>query len=331
MRLNPWATVCLATAIASSIPLATSHEMHLPYLPSLGWESDVNSYLSLKWAVINGSLYANEDRVFPPSMSMQLHAPQREGPAKTLIMGDEIELSYALEARPLSTEENGSTSTIVRVRVDLYNSKGESVTTDAVVVDLLSRPDGSNYITRIRLEPTKKHNGGRFHHDRPWHMNFWPTIFSGKDKQGSSPNEKPQPTTSIASNIGTPSRPQPTNAAASSAPESRYGFIFSPYWSPTTYTSRPHHHPHGGRPDRKFMHFMRPVILPAVLGAIAGLIACLVGFVLGHLFMSLSVYLGLRKKQGCQTRTRSIEDGFDSEKAELLPHVHVTEVDPMDA
>ncbi|KAJ5662597.1 uncharacterized protein N7477_010213 [Penicillium maclennaniae] len=302
-----------------------------PDLPSLGWENDVNSYLSLKWAVINGSLYANEDRVFPPSMSMQLHAPQREGPAKTLVMGDEIELSYALEARPLSTEENGSTSTIVRVRVDLFDFKGESVTTDAVIVDLLSRPDGSNSITRIRMEPTKKHNAGRFHHDRPWRMNVWPTIFSGKDKQGSSPEEKTQPTTSIASDNGTPSRPQSANAATSSAAQSRYGFIFSPYWSPTTYTSRPYHHSHGGHRDHKFMRLMRPVILPAVLGAIAGLIACLVGFVLGHLFMTLSVYLGLRKRPGRQTRTRFIDDEIDAEKAQLLPQIHVTEVDPMDA
>lgn len=262
---------------------------------------------------------------------MQLHAPQREGPAKTLMMGDEIELSYALEARPLSTEENGSTSTIVRVRVDLFDSKGESVTTDAVIVDLLSRPEGSNSITRIRTEPTKKHSGGRFHHDRPWRMSFWPTIFSGKDKQGSSPDEKAQPTASSASNNDTPSRPQSTDAAASSTPQSRYGFIFSPYWSPTTYTRRPHHHPHGGHRNHKFMRLMRPVILPAVLGAIAGLIACLVGFVLGHLFMTLSVYLGLRKKQSRQTRTRVVEDDFDSEKAQLLPHIYVTEVDPMTA
>lgn len=262
---------------------------------------------------------------------MQLHAPQREGPAKTLVMNDEIELSYALEARPLSTDENGSTSAIIRVRVDLFDSKGESVTTDAVVIDLLSRPDGSNTITRIRMEPTRKHSEGRFRHERPWHMNVWPTIFSGKDKQDSSSNDKPQPTTSTVSNNDSPSRPQSTDAAASSASESRYGFIFSPYWSPTTYASRPRHHSHGSHRDHKFMRLMRPVILPAVLGAIAGLIACLVGFVLGHLLMSLSVRLGLRKKQVRQTRSMSIEDGFDSEKAQLLPHIYVTEIDPTNA
>jgi uncharacterized membrane-anchored protein YhcB (DUF1043 family) len=79
------------------------------------------------------------------------------------------------------------------------------------------------------------------------------------------------------------------------------------------------------------MRLMRPVILPAVLGAVAGLVACLVGFVLGHLFMSLSVRLGLRKKQDRQTGTRSIEDGSDSEKAQLVPHIYVTEVNTMDA
>ena len=347
MRLNPWATICLAGAIASSIPLATSHEIHLPYLPSLGWDNEMNSYLvssfnrsmgdlhsnvsqSLKWAVINGSLFANGDRVFPPSMSMQLHAPQREGTAKTLGMGDEIDLSYALEARPLSTEENGSTSTIVRVRVDLFDHKGDSVTTDAVVVDLLSRPDGSSCITRIRMEPIKKHGEGHFHRNRPWRMKFWPTqvgaIFHGKDKQDSSSNQ-PQQTDNEVS----PSRPQSTDAAASSTSKSQYGFIFSPYWSPTTYSRRPQHNPHDGHRNRTFMRLIRPVILPAVLGAVAGLVACLVGFVLGHLFMSLSGRLSLRKKRHHRTRTVSIEDGFDSEKAQLLPHIYVTEVDSTDA
>lgn len=59
MRLNPWGTVCLATAIASSIPLATSHEIHLPYLPSLGWENEVNSYLVCRFDQSMVSLDAN--------------------------------------------------------------------------------------------------------------------------------------------------------------------------------------------------------------------------------------------------------------------------------
>ncbi|KAJ5190182.1 uncharacterized protein N7498_009167 [Penicillium cinerascens] len=330
MRLNPWATICLAGAIASSIPLATSHEIHLPYLPSLGGDNEVNSYLSLKWAVINGSLFANGDRVFPPSMSMQLHAPQREGAAKNLVTGDEIDLSYAIEARPLSTEENGSTSTIVRVRVDLFDHKGDAVTTDTVLVDLLSRPDGSSCITRIRMEPIKKHGESNFHRNRPWRMKLWPTqvgaIFHGKDKQDSSSNQ-PQQTDNQAS----PSRPQPTDAAASSTSKSQYGFIFSPYWSPTTYSRRPQHNPHDGHRNRTFMRLIRPVILPAVLGAVAGLVACLVGFVIGHLFMSLSARLGLRKRRHHRTRTISIEEEFDSEKAQLLPQIYVTEVDSMDA
>ncbi|OQD72584.1 hypothetical protein PENDEC_c020G04202 [Penicillium decumbens] len=326
MRLNPWATVCLAGTIASSIPLSTSHEIHLPYLPSLGWDNEVNSYLTLKWAVINGSLFANEDRVFPPSMSMQLHTPQRQGPAKTLVIGDEIELNYALEARPLSPEENGSTSTIVRVRVDLFDHKGDAVTTDAVVVDLLSRPDGSNCIIRIRMEPIKKHREGHFHHERPWRMNFWSTILNGKHKDSSSTQSPPR----ISSN-DTPSHPQATHLAASSAPESRYGFILSPYWSPTAYSRRPHHRPHGDHRNRTFMRLIRPVILPAVLGAAAGLVACFVGFVLGHFFMSLARRLGLRKKRARQTRTISIEDRFDSEKAQLVPHICVTEVNSIDS
>ncbi|KAJ5679923.1 hypothetical protein N7462_008167 [Penicillium macrosclerotiorum] len=331
MRLHPWSTVYLVGAIAGSIPFATSHELHLPYLPAIqpNVQSDTesDSCLSLKWSIINGSLFANDDQVFPPSMPMQLHAPRlTDGVA---VAGEDVELVFALEARPLSSDEVGPTSSIVRVRVDLMDAQGTPVTPNAVVLDLLAHPDGSQRITRIRMEP----GPGRHHHggaNRPWHMKFWQTQMSAflKHTQHDSGHQKNSPHSSASGSAaaGAPAHPKSAAPDDSSSAESQVGFAFSPYWSPPTYSHRGGHHSSHHR-DRPFLRLVRPVILPAVLGAVAGLVACLVGFVIGHLCMSLSVRLGLRKrKQPRRFRSASVEDGSQSEKAQLLvPEIYVTD------
>ena len=45
MRLQLWSTLSLAGVIASATPLSSSHELHLPYLPSLSPEHDSDAYL----------------------------------------------------------------------------------------------------------------------------------------------------------------------------------------------------------------------------------------------------------------------------------------------
>lgn len=254
-------------------------------------------------------------------MSMQLRAPRHEGPPKILTHQKEVEVSYAIAARPLSTEENGSTSSIVRVRVDLFSPEGKPVTPNAVVLDLLSPPDGSHHISRIRLEPIKYHRGNHRQGHRPWKMKFWraqiDALFEGiQDMQALS-------LSSVAEHNVKPSNAKNPADTPDSASDSQTGFIFSPYWSPTY--SRPSDQQANGT----FMRLVRPVILPALLGAAASLVACLIGFVIGQLFMSVSVRLGLRKKQEQRRRSRMIsaEEGTLSEKAQLVPTIYVTEAD----
>lgn len=46
-----WSPLCIAGAIASAIPYASSHELHLPYLPTLVPENPVETYLvSIKFS-----------------------------------------------------------------------------------------------------------------------------------------------------------------------------------------------------------------------------------------------------------------------------------------
>lgn len=281
----------------------------------------------------NGSLYANNDQIFPPTVSMQVHAPQYRGLANARVGEEDLELSYSLHARPLSSEEAGATSKIVRVRVDLMDLQGEPVTPNAVVLDLLAHPDGSQRITRIRMEPGRGHREG---HDRPWHMKFWQTQMAGiinhsnkqkEDKQASVPIQPSQSTTEES----TQTRPNDAAQTNDNEEVTQVGFIFSPYWSPSAYSHRGHGHGHrhGHHRDRTFMRLVRPVILPAVLGAAAGLVACLVGFIIGHLFMSLSVRLGLRKdKKQRRPSAVHLEDGTRGEKSVLMvPEIYVTDSD----
>jgi hypothetical protein len=263
---------------------------------------------------------------------MQVHAPQYRGQSNARVGDEDLELSYSLHARPLSSEEAGATSKIVRVRVDLMDLQGEAVTPNAVVLDLLAHPDGSQRITRIRMDPGKGHREG---HDRPWHMKFWQTQMAGiinhskekETKQISSPAEPSQPKTEDSTQAP-PSDPAQTDDKED---VTQVGFIFSPYWSPAAYSHRGHgHHRHPHHRDRTFMRIVRPVILPAVLGAAAGLVACLVGFVIGHLCMSLSVRLGLRKnRQQRRASAVHLEDGTFREKSVLIsvPEIYVTDSD----
>jgi hypothetical protein len=263
---------------------------------------------SLNWAILNGSLFANNDRVFPPTMSMQLHAPRREDPAKTPSKDDMIELSYALEARPLP-ESRESIPTFIRVRLDLLDLKGASVTADTVVVDLLCQADGSTAISQIRSEPNQRHSGGRSYSNRPWYVNLLSTI-SSKDKQNLSSDEHMQPTISSASNGNKPDHLQSVGVTGSSAPDSESPLGLSSYWSPTIYS---------GHRDRSLMQLMHPFILPILLGAIIGLSAWLSGFVLASLFISLYACLIHRKKEGRRIPTGVVEDGISSKKGQILP------------
>lgn len=252
---------------------------------------------------------------------MQLRAPRHEGPPKILTHQEEVEVSYAIAARPLSTEENGSSSSIVRVRMDLLSPEGKPVTPNTVVLDLLSPPDGSHHITRIRLEPTQCHRGNHRHGHRPWRMKSWRAQIDAllkalQDKQALS-------LSSVAEHDVKLSNAQNPADTPNSATDSQTGFIFSPYWSPT------YSRPSDQQPNGTFMRLLRPVILPALLGAAASLVASLIGFVIGQLFMSIFVRLGLGKKQGQRPRSRMIsaEEGTLSEKAQLVPTTYVTEAD----
>ncbi|KAJ5116971.1 hypothetical protein N7456_001319 [Penicillium angulare] len=352
MRL-PWSALGLVGAIASSIPLASSHEIHLAYHPA-NTESDaqIDSYLSVEWSIKGGSLFANNDRVFPPSPSMQVHAPQYDGPQK-IRNSKQVELYYSLDARPLSTHEVGAPNSIVRVSVELLDKQGNNVTPETVVLDLLDHPDGNMRITRLRMKPRKSQQQAQSENQQPWQIKYWQSevgriakhpnkqdASESSDSTSESESKSTSKSTSVTTDDSNPSQSNlkntntPAKSSARVSVASKVGYIFSPYFAPASYSeSHPRRRPHGRpRPDQTFMHIIRPVVLPAFLGAIAGLAACLLGFFIGHLLMSVSYRLGLRTKQQRQRRQRRsqdslLEDGTMLEKAELVPTIIITEID----
>lgn len=255
-------------------------------------------------------------------MSMLLRAPQRETRSKQLDHS-EVELAYALEARPLSTEENGSPAGIVRVRVELLGPEGNPVSPNAALLDLLTNPDGSRHIARVRMEPTKSHSKFQSHKYRPWLMTFWKTLLGSLAKQ--SKDDYAASTSSVSEHDvnASPFHIHKTVDTSNETADSHPGFIASPYWSPTYASSSHRHATHD--PSSTFMRLVRPVIVPALLGAVAGLIACMIGFVIGHLFMSVSSRLGFRtkKRQPQWSRLVSLETSSGDEKQELGPKVYL--------
>lgn len=252
---------------------------------------------------------------------MQLRAPQRDSRSKQLIEPSEVDVAYALEARPLSSEENSSPSRIVRIRVNLLDPQGKPVS-PAILLDLLTNPDGSHHLGRVQMEPTKSCPKVQSHRNRPWQMKFWQTRLRSLTKPSQN-NQAVSSSSPSEHNVKLAvHNHKPADVASADAADSQPGFIFSPYWSPTS--ARPSYRHANHDPSRTFMRLVRPVILPALLGAVAGLIACMVGFVIGHLVMSVSARLGRSTRtQHRWSRVVSLESGSGCEKEEPGPKIYL--------
>ena len=289
---------------------------------------------SLKLSITNGSLYANQDRIFPPTMSMQLHALRYKNSENIQSNEEELELSFSLDARPLPVDGPDDMTGVVRVSMEVLNVQGEPVTLNAVALDLLSDDDGSYHITRIRIIPGQAHPDYLSPDDRrPWHMKFWRSQVGSvfKHSEDTQPSSSTSDAPHTKDDVALSHSANTADSSISSAVDSWVGHFYSPNAVPGTDSHNSHRHLHEGHHQRhKLMRLIHPVILPAVLGIVAGLAACLIGFVIGHVFMSLSNCLGFNQKpRRRRTRTFCVEDGALSEKSDLmLPEIYVTELSP---
>ncbi|KAJ5758316.1 uncharacterized protein N7511_007010 [Penicillium nucicola] len=331
MRL-PWLALCLAVATATPIK---SHQLRLPFVPSPDdLETGVKSHLSLDWSIQDGSLYANNDQVYPPSTTMQLTAPLYNATHPTQ-SDNAVELSYTIDSRPISANQVGSVAGIVRVRVELLDLHGNLVSPDAAVIDLVNYQDGSHHITRIRVQPAR--GGYQADHfaqkSRPWVVKYWKThvgsFFEAKTSAAMSETEHDAHSTESEDHSETEDVSVDSSSRAAVNPESNAPFSISSFWAaPTSPRRSGHRRPgHHHRPKSAFMRIVRPIILPAVLGAVAGLAACLLGFFIGSLLLSFSARVGWRTSPGC-ARDIALEEGSHAEKSPMVPRIHLTIPEP---
>ncbi|CRL21412.1 unnamed protein product [Penicillium camemberti] len=324
-----WA-ILIGSALASSIP--DSHQLRLPFVPpSDNIENGVKSRLSIDLSIQNGSLYANEHQLYPPSVIMQLNAPLYEGLDQINPSDNTAELSYTLETQPLPTNEIGSMADMIRVRIELFDLQGNLVSPDAVAVDLLAYQSGKYGMTRIRVEPARGSDQDDNTHQKSqsWVVNYWRTQFGSVfDKprtksRTTKPTHDSAPVTESSTQNGAPKVITSGTATDSGSKTQFFSFWATPaHLHHHAEHRRPHHKHH---PKHSFMHIIRPIILPALLGTAAGLLACLVGFFFGSLLMSLAVRFGWQRVLGYKSRIISVEEGAVSEKALMMPHVYTTD------
>ncbi|KAI3126491.1 hypothetical protein CBS147330_6279 [Penicillium roqueforti] len=318
-----WVMLSLGSALASAVP--SSHQLRLPFAPSTDdLENCVRSRLSINLSIQNGSLYANDHQLYPPSVIMQLNAPLY-GSADQIDPSDNtVELSYTLDVEPLQNNDMASIADMIRVRVEWFDLQNNLVSPDAVAVDLLAYQSDKYEMTRIRVEPARgsDQDGHLYEKSQPWVINYWRTQF------GSVFDKRKTAETTAAPPMESPAQPDAIQVSSNenetrSAPETHF---FS-FWATPANLHRhaEHRHPHYRHHKNSFMRIIRPIVVPALLGVVAGLVACLVGFFIGQLLASLGVCLGWQRVLGYRSRIVSEEEGTVSEKASMLLHVYVAD------
>ncbi|KAG0161661.1 hypothetical protein PDIDSM_1175 [Penicillium digitatum] len=301
-----WVALCLGSALASPIP--DSHQLRLPFVPtSDSLENGVRSRLSIDLFIQNGSLYANEHQLYPPSVTMQLNAPLYEDTDQIHPSDKTAELSYTLVTQPIPTNALGSMADMIRVRVELFDLQGNLVSPDAVLVDLLVLPKW-----KVRHDPY------------PCRTSSWQRsgrYFLSKEStddgatHDSAPIMEPSAHKCAIKAIG-------SGTATDSTAKTRF---FS-FWATPAHL---HHHTEH-RPHYSYHHkdssvrTVRPIMIPALIGTAAGLMAFLIGFFVGSLLMSLAVRLGWQMVLDHRSRIVSVEEGMVSEKAATMPQDYVT-------
>ncbi|KAJ5779858.1 hypothetical protein N7457_007578 [Penicillium paradoxum] len=328
MWLLRWVPILfLGNVFTSAMPVTKSHRLRLPFVPfPEDLKNGARSSLAIEWSIKNGSLYANENRVYPPSATMQLRVPLLEGTGQTHLSGKTVDISYILDNRPLSTHKVGFT---VRARLQFFDLNGNLVSPNAAVIDLRTYPNGHYHITRIRMGPAwgSDKDGGFTQNSPPWVVKYWRTQYGFIFE--------PKPTSPIHNLIPAmdPSSNENTGKVTSNetAVKDKSGLSISPFQAASSPASSNHHsghsHPHHENClKNSFMRIINHTILPAVIGAVVGVVACLVGFFLGHILMSLAIRFGWHKTQAQRLPTILDEKVTTPEKSPMVPQISIAPV-----
>ncbi|GIK05982.1 hypothetical protein Aspvir_010099 [Aspergillus viridinutans] len=237
------------------------------------------SYVTIDFSSDNGTLSANHESVFPPSLPMQFPAVKHSD------SGDQsVQVAYSLDARPLPAQPGALLGETYLLKLRLFDLHGRPVTPDLVAIAVSRHDDGTLSIGKVERSPFHRHG----HMTSTWrllksHIRPYLDQLAG----GAGPDGEGQPR----------HHRRPADIYRFKNPASHYHNTMP--WS-----SR----------DRSFMRLVRPVILPALLGVTAGLCACLVGFVVGKVMISLCRWWYVRGEKGYREVPAIIIDSVELEE-----------------
>ncbi|RHZ62583.1 uncharacterized protein CDV56_109028 [Aspergillus thermomutatus] len=307
LRFFSLAGICLGSGVAALSPkdhisdIQTSNIQHtrhfykidIPCSPCAFSDAECSqnpesrSHVTIDFSTDNGTLYANHEPVFPPSLPMQFPAVKQWDSSKQSVL-----VAYGLDARPLPAQPGALLGETFLLKLRLFDLHGRSVTHDLVAVAVSRRKDGTLSIGKVERSPFHRHG----------HMTSTWRLFKSHIK------------------------PYLDKLAGSAAPDGESRPHRRPLHADIYRFKDPASHYHNTMPwssrDRSFMRLVRPVILPALLGVAAGLCACLVGFVVGRVMISLCRCWYARRGRGYREvpaitiDSVELEEGF-SEKEGL--------------
>ncbi|KAF5862603.1 hypothetical protein ETB97_011509 [Aspergillus alliaceus] len=260
-------------------------------------EIDLHSYLTLDFSTENGTLLANHDPIFPPTLPMRFHAVRHFHSGR-----ETVDLAYELDAQPMPSRPAEVLGGVFLLKLRLFDLRGRPASDYIVTITLSQDSDGNLQITQLETNPILSH-----HHDEPpssWVAQLTAGLEAMKD---------------AAKNC--------MHGSASKNPTARpqHGHMQPPVDKHRTIApqSHPHHHHHhrpgywSGR-EKNFTRLVRPVVMPALLGVMAGVVACMVGFVLGRIIISVCYCIrGCRRQKTTVSQIDELESA-PSEKERLL-------------
>ncbi|GCB22909.1 hypothetical protein AAWM_05794 [Aspergillus awamori] len=319
--LSATGALCITTAAAAALPAPRlqsttgSHQINLPAIPCAFSDStctesfDSVSQLTIDFSTQNGTLRANQQPIFPATVPMQFTADR-----KWESFVQPVQVSYALDVRPLPARPGADLGDIYYLKLRLFDQHGQAATQNSIAISLIRDAQGGLQLAMI--DPNGSRDYG--HGNRVWRMKAWKEqleTYYNHAKEAVKNCVKPEHPKHEHEHEHDHTHEHPHKMAGSSSDSHPHRRPSSNKYYPSSQSG---HFFWTGR-EQSIMKIARPVILPALMGIMAGGVACIVGFLLGRLIISIYLCAASRQQQQQNIPIIRIEEGEPiSEKEALL-------------
>lgn len=221
-----------------------------------------------------------------------------------------VQVSYALDVRPLPARPGAGLGDIYYLKLRLFDQHGQPATQNTIAISLIRDPQGGLQLAMI--DPNGSRDYG--HGNRVWQMKAWKEqleTYYNTAKEAVKNCVKPEYPKHEHEHEHEHAHEHPHKTAGSSDSRPHRRPSSNKYYP----SSQSGHFFWTGR-EQSIMKIARPVILPALMGIMAGGVACVVGFLLGRLI--ISIYLCAANRQQQNIPIIQIEDGEPISEKEAL-------------